>query len=277
MLPSRFRLQTELVVLPPCGTPAPSVFHNLQFNSGLHDSALSKMQRFRGRMYLQDGAIQPAELTSDGRHVSSVDAQSWHVLSLDGDGKVVACLRYLEERHAKGFDDLWVRHAPVAACPVLGPRFRSAIETEMKRAKQMRIGFGEVGGWAVAESYRGTMEPLRIILATYGLLQLLGSSTGVATATFRHASAMILRKIGLTSLLADGSALPPYYDPYYQCQMEVLQFDSRFPNPKYASQVEEFSACLASAPVICRDSPSSTIHSQQFPGTWAPVPQWATA
>jgi hypothetical protein len=125
---------------------------------------------------------------------------------------------------------------------------------EMKQARNMRISFGEVGGWAVAKSHRWTLEPLRIILAMYGLLQLRGGCAGVATATFRHGSAAILRRIGLSSLCEDGEALPPYYDPHYGCQMEVLRFDSRFPNAKYKDSVNELSNALATAPVYCRDS-----------------------
>ncbi|HWC95106.1 MAG TPA: hypothetical protein VG456_00115 [Candidatus Sulfopaludibacter sp.] len=207
----------------------------------------------RGKAYLSDGAIQPEDLSSDGRHELSVDEQSWHVLSLDGEGNVVACLRYVEERHSTNFDGLWVRHASLSRCPKLGLRFRTAVESVMTRAKHMRIGFGEVGGWAVAEEHRWTTEPLRIILATYGLLQLLGSSTGVATATFRHGSASILRRIGLAPLQAHGEELPPYFDPHYGCQMEVLQFDSRFPNPKYVEKVSQLSRLLMSAPVVCRE------------------------
>jgi hypothetical protein len=276
MLPSQARIQTQLAILPPRGTPPPGIFRNVELNVGRHDASLARMQRFRGEVYLRDGAIQPAELTSDGRHILSVDAQSWHVLSLDRDGKVVACLRYLEKRHAQGLNDLWVRHAALAACPVYGSQFRSAIELEILRARQMRMGFGEVGGWAVAETHRGTMEPLRIILATYGLLQLLGSSLGVATATFRHASASILRRIGLTSLLSDGQALPPYYDPSYGCQMEVLQFDSRSPNPKYHEQVMDLSARLTDAPVICREIPGSAVGAQLNSWFGEMPHQWAT-
>src|SRR5205085_2475178 len=105
----------------------------------------------------------------------------------------------------------------------------------------------------VGEEHRGTLEPLRIILATYGLLGLLGGCAGVATATFRHHSATILRRIGLASLCADESELPPYYDPYYGCEMEVLRFDSRFPNPKYRDWIADLTSDLASAPVVCRE------------------------
>jgi len=255
----------------------PGIFRNIEVNNRRHDDLLSQLQRLRGKAYLDDGAIRPSELTGDGRHKLSVDDHSWHVLSLDRDGRAVACLRYVEERDAAGFDDLWVRHAALARCPEFGARFRSAVELVMQGARQMRIGFGEVGGWAVAEDHRWSMEPLRIILATYGLLQLLGSASGVATATFRHSSAAILRRIGLSSLRADGEELPPYYDPYYSCQMEVLRFDSRYPNSRYHEKVVELSACLASAPVICRESLVTALRgvfrgldSRPVPATLAP-------
>jgi hypothetical protein len=246
--------QPQFAVLPPACATVPATFRNVQVNSRRHEDLLSQMQRLRGHVYLQDGAIRPEELTRDGRHKLRIDDTSWHVLSMDPNGKVVACLRYVEEGSATNFRDLWVRHASVASCPVSGARFRRTVEQAMKRARQLEIGFGEVGGWAVAEDRRLTLEPLRILLATYGLLELLGSAAGVATATVRHGSSTILRKIGLTALEADGEELAPYYDPNYGCQMEVLQFDSRFPNPKYQGKVRELSASLITAPVVCRET-----------------------
>jgi hypothetical protein len=258
MVLSRNRRQTRFVVLPPSSVLAISgQFLNVEVDSRRHRELFAEMQRFRGSVYLSDGAIRPADLT-DGRHKVCIDEHCWHVLSIDSSGRICACLRYLEERTASGFDDLWVRHAALSQCPKFGNRFRGAVETEMERARQMQIGFGEVGGWAVAESHRGTLEPLRIILATYGLLQLRGGCAGIATATFRHSSATILRRIGLNSLSWDGAELPPYYDPKYRCDMEVLHFDSRFPNQKYRDSVSELTHALATSPVICRDRVKST-------------------
>ena len=54
-------------------------------------------------------------------------------------------------------------------------------------------------------------------------------------------------------MIAGGEELPPYFDPHYGCQMEVLEYDSRFPNPKYRDKVVELSACLAQAPLVCHD------------------------
>ncbi len=169
--------QTQLVVLPPARSAALQVFRNTDRNSRRYDQLLAEMQRLRGRVYLHDGAIQADELTSDGRHKLAVDERSWHILMLDG-GRVSGCLRYLEEQQALRFDELWIQHSALARCPVWGRKFRRAVELEMARARQKGIGFGEVGGWAVAEERRRTIDPLRMVLATCGLFRLLGGCAG---------------------------------------------------------------------------------------------------
>ncbi|MEO8593934.1 MAG: hypothetical protein ABI759_11485 [Candidatus Solibacter sp.] len=237
------------------------------------------MQRFRGQIYLTDGAITRRDLTGDGRHRSEVDEESWHVISLDRSGRVCACLRFLEESTLHNFDDLLVSRA-AAARSSQGRGFRRAVEQEISGAREGGVRFGEVGGWAVAEEYRNGPEPLRIILATYGLLELLGSCIGVATATWRHHSAQILRRIGLTPLLVDGSVLAPYHDPAYDCEMEVLRFDSRLPNPKYLGMVKELAASLIGAPLFCQGSPRTVaetgLRAFEFPMGDALLPALST-
>jgi hypothetical protein len=245
--------RTRFVVLPPCGLRVSRQFRNIQFDTQRYDEFIADMQRFRGEVYLGDGAIQTSDLVN-GRHRLSIDEHSWHVLSLDSSGRIIACLRYLAHLNARSFDDLWVRDAALAACPKFGGYFRRAVEAEILHARQMKLGFGEVGGWAVAKAYRRTLEPLRVILTSYALGQLLGGCTGVATATFRHGSADVLRRIGLNPLQWDGAALPPYYDQRYGCQMEVLRFDTRSPNAKYQEAVTKLSAALAGSPVVCYDA-----------------------
>ncbi|HJT86430.1 MAG TPA: hypothetical protein VJ732_01210 [Bryobacteraceae bacterium] len=245
--------ETQMVVLSPDAARGARIFHCMHRQAGLYRSLLAEVQRFRGKIYLEDGAISRHELTEDGRHVQAIDAESWHVLSMDREGRVCGCLRFLEESLASGFDDLWVRHSALGSVPLVAKRFRRAVEWQMARAKTEYLRFGEVGGWAVAGERRWTLEPLRILLATYGLLQLLGGCIGVATATLRHGSAEILRRVGLAPLVADGAALPPYYDSRYGCEMEVLQFDSRRPNSKYKEWILELASYLQTAPVICGD------------------------
>jgi hypothetical protein len=253
MFHTHSRTHNQFIILPPPGARVPTNFRRIEFDNHRHRTLLAGMQRLRGKAYLDDGAISRQELTIDGRHQLVDDESCWHVLSLSDDGRVTACLRYLDERHSTGFRALWVSRAALARCPRQGWKLRLAVQSRVDRARATMLGFGSVGGWAVAPEQRRTTEPVAIILATYGLLELLGGCLGVATATFRHQSAAILRKIGLSTLTWSGDALPPYHDPKYGCQMEVLEFDSRSPNPKYRQAVEELKTALLDAPVVCAD------------------------
>ncbi len=245
---------SSFIVLAPVGAQVSDTFRTIEVNAGLREHFLAEMQRFRGGVYMSDGAILPGELTNDHRHRLPIDENSWHVLTLRNDGTICACLRYLEQP-ARHFDHLLVRQAALMQSNHWAPKLKWAVEREMAIAKVARISFGEVGGWAISPERRLTMEPLRTILATYGLLELLGGCAGIATATRRHGSAPILRKIGLTPIVVDGEELPAYYDPKYRCEMEVLRFDSRNPNPKFRNWVNELASMLTAAPVICNRDP----------------------
>ncbi len=245
---------TSMIVLPPAGADVPPAFRRVHKNKILRYSLLASVQRFRGRVYLSDGAIQPHELTETGRHYQEADEKSWHVLSVDRDGGVCACLRFLEQPAPPRFDKLCLRHAALSWSR-WGGQLRKAVRHEIKRACRERMRFGEVGGWAVAPERRAGLEPLRTILGTYGLLEMLGGCAGVATATHRHNSAGILRRIGLSPLSVNGTELPGYYDPQYRCEMEVLRFDSRAPTNE-DSETESVAApwrdVPASLPALAR-------------------------
>lgn len=257
MVSLRDRAKTRFAVLCPANSTAAGVFRDIESNRSQYDDLMAEMQRLRGAVYLRDGALQRSDLTADGRHLSIIDERSWHVLSLDRNNRICACLRYFDESWARGFDDLWIRHAALSRAPELGWQFRGAVENGMRSARDIGMGFGEVGGWAVAEAHRCTFEPLRIVLASYGLGRLLGGAVGLVTATFRHDSAPILRRIGLKSLVSGGKELPRYFDPAYGCDMEVLQFDSRRPAPKYEDTVTALMEILRTSLVICREAPKA--------------------
>ena len=243
--------RTGFVILPPLGDAVPDTFKDVEVDDYRYGELLADMQRFRGATYLFDGAILPTQLSGDGRHILPIDKESWHVLTLKQEGNVCACLRFHEEVPAKRYHDLGIRSSAMAHCDIWGETLRKAVEIERFNAQEEVLRFGEVGGWAISTDRRNTAESLRIILATYGLLMLLGGSIGLATATCKHGSASILRRLGLSSLTVEGVQLPSYYDPDYRSEMEVLRFDSRTPSPKYVNWITELSSHLANAPVIC--------------------------
>ncbi|MFN0171109.1 MAG: hypothetical protein ACKV22_32230 [Bryobacteraceae bacterium] len=242
----------SLVLLAPDNGVLPPRFGRAEVDTRRYDSLLHAMQRMRGAIYLRDGAITPSQLESDGRHVVDADRISWHVLSLNNGGQVTGCSRYLCHEQDASFEELTVGHASLVHDPAWGRRFRKAIESEVANARADNLAFVEVGGWAVHESLRFTTEALRVALSTYALARWLGGCIGITTATVRNCSSRILRKIGGTPLQLDGARIPPYYDPRYRCEMEVLRFDSRRPDSRFLPWIEPIYRQLAGAPVVWR-------------------------
>ena len=178
------------------------------------------------------------------------------MLAVDGNGEVQGCARYRHLTRNVGFDDLGVRESWLARCDQWGLRLRAAVEAEIAEAQQRGMAFSEVGGWALVPEKRNTAEALRIATATYSLAQTLGGCVGITTATERHRSAAMLRRIGGRSLAYGGTELPSYYDPEYRCQMEVLRFDSSSPNASFKSLVSQLSKRLAEVSVVVAQRPA---------------------
>ena len=89
-----------------------------------------------------------------------------------------------------------------------------------------------------------------MLLTIYAIGRSMGGALGVTTATKRHQSSTILRKLGGQSLMAAGRPIPAYFDPRFGCEMEVLRFDSRQPAPSYNSVIEAYQGRLAEIPVL---------------------------
>jgi hypothetical protein len=97
-----------------------------------------------------------------------------------------------------------------------------------------------------------------LVLAGYSLARLFGDALGTTTATVRHCSSAILRRLGATSLAFEGAIVPPYYDPVYRCDMELLRFDSRRANDKYVALIEQLRAKLADVLVLTKPAAALT-------------------
>jgi len=241
-------------LLAPPDTNLPPALENVEVDASYHRQLLSEMQRLRGSIYLKDGAVQPNQLSIDGLHQTPEDERSWHLLMVDKAGRVDACAWYMEHPSTVPVERLRVRNCALAHETTTRPMLWAAVEQELERARDEGLGYAEVGGWAVAEHCRSTSEGLVLALAGYSLGQLLGGALGVTTATVRHCSSTILRRLGALNLKVGGHSIPSYYDPRYNCEMELLRFDSRRPNPKYAALVQSLSERLAEVSVIASSS-----------------------
>jgi len=246
-------------VAPSTAAVSEETFHNVDVDAGRHQRLVRDVQRMRGSIYVKDGALQPHQLTTDGRHQTPEDETSWHMLLLDKQQRVTACALYLEhDYHEVTFDQLRARHCPLTNEPEWRPTVESAIETELDRARSEQLHYVELGGWAVSEDSRGTAGPLALALAVYGFSRRAGGALGITTATFRHCSATILKRLGGARFEVNGVTLPPYFDSRYQCMMEMLKFDSRQPNPKYVSLIDQVRDTLARITVVARPATTMT-------------------
>jgi hypothetical protein len=252
----------RIVLVAPAASSVSDFFHQVDVNASRHTELLHQVQRFRGQIYLQDGAIHEHQLTPDGRHETPEDDNAWHVLLMSGKQKISACALYLEHENTVPIEDLRVRHCPLAKQDEWRPKLWKAITSELTRARHENLRYVELGGWAVASEVRRTSGPLTMALGVYGFSRRFGGALGMTTATFRHCSAVILQRLGGSRFEIDGTTLPPYYDPRYKCMMEMLRFDSREPNPKYVSLIDKLRDRLANALVVTR--PAAASHEDLF-------------
>jgi hypothetical protein len=243
-------VENRLLLLAPPHGSLPDTLEHVEVDEDRHAELLGDVQRLRGRIYLQDGAIEPHHLTADGRHQTAEDEKSWHLLMLDKVGRVAACVWYLAHAADVPLAGLRVRHCPLAQHPIWRDALWGAVESELAEARREGLGFAEVGGWAVTESSRCTSEGLVLALAGYSFGRLMGGTLGITTATVRHCSSTILRRLGGTDLGLGDRAIPPYYDPQYDCEMELLRFDSRHPSPKYSLLIEMLKEKLSDVLVV---------------------------
>src|SRR5579872_5468036 len=96
-----------------------------------HGRLLAGAQRLRGRIYAEDGAIQPDQLTPDGRHVQDADDCSWHLLSVDAKERVGACLRFHCHTPGAKFSDLTLSASWKDTISDYAPRVRSGVQTQL--------------------------------------------------------------------------------------------------------------------------------------------------
>ena len=263
----------RLVLLAPSAASVTDFFRHVEVDADRHQQLVHDVQRFRGRIYLQDGAIARAHLSSDGRHQTPDDDQSWHIVLLDKAQQVSACALYREHDNTVALEDLRVQRIPLARQDEWRPKVLKAIKDELARAQREHLRYVELGGWAVAPESRRTSGPLTMALAVYGFSRRAGGALGMTTATFRHCSAVILQRLGGSRFEVDGTTLPPYYDPRYKCMMEILRFDSRRPNPKFIGLIDQLREKLADVLVVTRPAPTAVASRYDASGWGGPSAQ----
>jgi hypothetical protein len=246
------RLDEKMILLAPPKQAVPPMFNNVERSLDKHRTRLREVQRLRASIYYEDGALQAGDLSEGDLHRVPEDDRGWHFLITNSEGQVRACVRYIAHEEVPSPAKLRVRDAPPALRRESKDLFWKAVESDLATARRDRLRYAEVGGWAVAQEYRRTSEGLILALAAFSFGRMFGGALGMTTATVRHSSSRILRRLGGSDLAVDGTAVKPYYDPKYRCEMEVLRFDSRNANAKYSPLIDMLREKLATVLVIAQ-------------------------
>ena len=247
--PIHVHARPEMLLLAPSVAEIPECIGAVRTDADCHGLLLAGLQRLRGRVYLADGDIKPDQLTADGRHCQEADTRSWHILLMGSNGEVGGCARFSPHLEPVSYKNLSAARSELAK--IDGYRLEKAVEAQIRQAEIRNLHYVEVGGWALAPELRCSTAAVTIALTAFALAERLGGCLGITTATRNHGSASILRRLGGRPLEFEGQELPSYFDPQYNCEMEILRFDSTIRNARYAPRIAEIQAGLARTQFIC--------------------------
>lgn len=246
-------------VLAPVSASVPGVFRNRWHDSEIYDQILADVQKMRGRIALSEGAIHEGDLDQDGRHHMVGDEKSWHLIRMGANGEVLGCARILVHSPSARFPALRLATSSLAKDPSWSRQLRWTVESDIAVARRKNWTLLEPGGWVLDERLRGSSEATTIALSAIAWSQLMGECLAYITATVKHGSCSMMRRLGGESVRFGGNEIPRYYEPDYQSEMELLKLQTRTLNPKFDSMLAPLRHSLAAATVLQPDSECGTL------------------
>jgi hypothetical protein len=247
----------DLTVVAPSVAHVPEWLSNALVNDAMYQNMIDEIQRFRGNVYVHDKAIPASSLDKEGRHYSDYDYQAWHIIFRDRREDLCGAIRVgLVSCTDTDVEDLQVLRFLAKMPDDQRTPLEAAVRGFLGNCRLLQPSICEPGAWAVAEDVRkGRLAPV-LAASIWSLLRVVGGASGVATATTRHGSADILKKMGGFDLILNGVPLVPFYDSYHACYMELVGFDSSYLNPRLEATVTEVQEYMGLLPIITRGASS---------------------
>ena len=241
---------SPFLILAPAGAVSPNFLHGVIQHTAIHSRIFSQMQVMRGAVALAEGAIQACDLDSGARHHMPGDSESWHLLRMGDDGQIRGCARILMHSDNPSFHRLRLSSSRIAKSEQWGQKVRFAVEAEMARATASGMKLVEPGGWVLRPNLRGGPDAISLALSAFAWSQLMGGCLAFVTATLKHGSCSMLKRLGGSLLSFAGEPIPRYYDPEYRCEMELLSLYTKHLNPRFDALIAQVRKALIIAPVL---------------------------
>lgn len=177
-------------------------------------------------------------MDAQGRHISAEDEKNYHLALWNGE--LQGCLRVqFGQQSARPFTEYRVYDLVRRMPADLAKMYHTAIETFVALYRNQGCETGETGGWAISKSFQRNPATLALPLAGWSFSRIFTRQIRIAAATERNGSSNMLKRMGGWPLKLKDQELPPFFDYGYQCQMELLCFDSDILNPRFESVVRE--------------------------------------
>jgi hypothetical protein len=241
---------SSFVLLAPSDGVVPAAFQSVWRDQAEYNRVLTQMQKMRGRVALAEGAVLEKDLRPGRRHEMAGDTESWHIIKVRGEGQMLGCARILVHPERAPYSSLRLSRSPLATHHHWSDRIRQSVEEDMRRARQARLRVVEPGGWVVEEPLKFKADAISIALSAFAWSQLAGGCLAYVTATVKHKSSAILRRLGGDSIRFEGQEMPRYYDPEYRTEMELVRLETRSLNSRFESTMAPLRELLAESPVI---------------------------
>jgi hypothetical protein len=144
--------------LAPSDRAVPPRFGTVDSDPIRYQNFLADAQRLRGRIYLEDGAIEPEQLV-ESRH--QLEIGRGKLAPAGGPTDTAGCLvarGIANTPTPPGLPNSQWRARRWPAATIQGHRLRKSVEAELELARRLNLPYVELGGWALDQSIRGTME-----------------------------------------------------------------------------------------------------------------------
>lgn len=227
------------------------------YNSEDYDARLARIRRLRGKVFLADGAVTQEHLDESGSYHTSLDHRAWHIYLAGNDGEVPACCTLMLHRNVVEVQELRISEL---LCHIQDDRrglYESAIQSLIREAARLNVGFGEAAAWAIDQKFRNHCASMMMIIASWPLYQTLGNAIIIGAPTSRHHTSSIEKRMGGFPLALQGSPLGPFHDAPHGCDMEFVWFDSQRPLSRFAQIISEMRSHFEKLQTCpCRNEPA---------------------
>jgi hypothetical protein len=213
----------NLTVIAPSEGQLPISLPIQECNQQDYSDLIDEIQRFRGRVYVQDEAIPEASLDETGRQYSEVDYRSWHVVARTDSDAICGVMRIPFYSSDTDIDNLQLNSLLQRLEPSEQLVFRHTIQSFLEESSGTYEMLCEPGGWAV--DLKLISQSIGTSLAACGLavVQWIGSAISVSTVTVKHNAPKLLKYMGAWNPLQHTSH-ERFKDWYHSCEMEIIFF-----------------------------------------------------